>query len=66
MEVAEKLRVAFENDIILHDLVKGGVTSSFGVTTFYEKDSNIDKIVSRADEALYKAKNSGKNCVIEG
>jgi diguanylate cyclase (GGDEF)-like protein len=65
IEVAQKLRASFENDIVLHDLVKGGVTSSFGVTTFKDND-NVDKIVSRADEALYKAKHSGKNCVIEG
>lgn len=64
-EVAQKIRVAFENDIELHDLIKGGVTASFGVTTFYEDDT-IEKIVARADEALYKAKHSGKNCVMKG
>ncbi|MFA7092311.1 MAG: GGDEF domain-containing protein, partial [Arcobacteraceae bacterium] len=64
-EVAQKIRAAFENDIELHDLIKGGVTASFGVTTFCEDDT-IEKIVSRADEALYKAKHSGKNCVIKG
>ncbi len=64
-EVAQKIRVAFENDIELHDLIKGGVTASFGVTTFCEDDT-IEKIVARADEALYKAKHSGKNCVKKG
>ncbi|MGD9554351.1 MAG: diguanylate cyclase [Arcobacteraceae bacterium] len=64
-DVAEKLRAAFENDIELHDLVKGGVTSSFGVTSF-QVDDTIEKIVTRADEALYKAKHQGKNCVVKG
>lgn len=64
-DVAQKIRMAFENDIELHDLIKGGVTASFGVTTFYEDDT-IEKIVARADEALYKAKHSGKNCVKKG
>jgi diguanylate cyclase (GGDEF)-like protein len=64
-DVAEKLRAAFENDIELHELVKGGVTSSFGVTNFQAGDT-IEKIVTRADEALYKAKKQGKNCVVKG
>lgn len=61
-QVAEKLRASFENDIDLNKLVNGLVTASFGVTAF-KKDDTIDKIVSRADHALYAAKNSGKNRV---
>lgn len=64
-EVAEKIRIAFENDIELHDLIKGGVTASFGVTSFQEGDT-IEKIISRVDDALYKAKHVGKNCVKRG
>lgn len=64
-EVAQKLRMTFENDIELHDLIKGGVTASFGVTTF-QADDTLEKIVTRADEALYKAKYKGKNCVEKG
>jgi PleD family two-component response regulator len=41
------------------------VTSSFGVTSF-QVDDTIEKIVTRADEALYKAKHQGKNCVVKG
>lgn len=40
----------------------GKVTSSFGVTFFKEND-NKNTILKRVDEALYKAKNLGKNCV---
>lgn len=65
LEVAEKIRVAFENDIELHDLIKGGVTASFGVTNFNELDT-IETIVSRVDDALYEAKRNGKNCVKKG
>lgn len=65
LDVAEKLRMAFENDIDLHDLVKGGVSASFGVTSFQEDDT-LERIITRADEALYKAKNQGKNCVVKG
>lgn len=64
-EVAQKLRTTIENDIELHDMIKGGVTASFGVATF-ELDDTLEKIVTRADEALYKAKHKGKNCVEKG
>ncbi|RXJ54591.1 sensor domain-containing diguanylate cyclase [Candidatus Marinarcus aquaticus] len=65
VEIAQKIRISFENDIELNDLIKGGVTASFGVTTFKEGDT-IEKIVARADKALYEAKRSGKNIVIQG
>lgn len=61
-QVAEKLRLSFENDLELKGMVKESVTASFGVTTFKEDDT-IDKVISRADHGLYAAKNSGKNRV---
>lgn len=41
----------------------GNVTASFGITLFDHRDS-LETIVSRADEALYKAKEQGRNRVI--
>lgn len=39
------------------------ITCSFGVS-FFDIDNDTDKsVLRRADEAMYKAKNSGKNCV---
>jgi diguanylate cyclase (GGDEF)-like protein len=38
------------------------VTCSFGVTQFHKNDT-LESIVKRCDDALYKAKNSGRNCV---
>ncbi len=38
------------------------VTSSFGVAEYFPGES-IDNLVKRADEGLYWAKNSGRNCV---
>ena len=38
-----------------------GIHASFGVTEVGENDRDIDAIYARADEALYEAKNSGKN-----
>ncbi len=42
-----------------------GITVSFGVTEFVHKDS-FDVIVQRADEALYKAKNTGRDKMVVG
>ncbi|PLY10316.1 MAG: GGDEF domain-containing protein [Arcobacter sp.] len=61
-QVAQKIRASFEDDLELSNLVKGSVTASFGVATF-RKDDTIEKVISRADHALYAAKNSGKNKV---
>ncbi len=39
------------------------ITSSFGVTMFHEKDDE-DNFLKRVDNALYEAKNNGRNCVV--
>lgn len=39
------------------------VTASFGVTTYSTNDTP-DSMIKRADDALYEAKNSSRNCVI--
>jgi two-component system, cell cycle response regulator len=40
-----------------------GVTASFGVAQ-WERGETIDRLLRRADIALYQAKNAGRNCVI--
>jgi len=42
----------------------GKVTASFGLTEFRPGD-DIDKLIKRVDDALYKAKNSGRNLIVE-
>lgn len=41
----------------------GSVTASFGVAEIKEDDT-MKSLLNRADEALYEAKESGRNCVI--
>lgn len=41
----------------------GSVTISMGVASFPEDASSADALINRADEALYKAKRSGRNNV---
>ncbi|TET87659.1 MAG: GGDEF domain-containing protein [Sulfurovum sp.] len=61
-EIAERLRETIEqkefNDV-------GHRTASFGITTFIENDS-LDSMVHRADNALYVAKEDGRNRVETG
>ncbi|MEA3498512.1 MAG: GGDEF domain-containing protein, partial [Campylobacterota bacterium] len=63
MTIAETLRAnvekcSFEN-------VPKTITISLGVTTFRNGEDTRDTIVKNVDLALYEAKNSGKNKVVE-
>ncbi len=54
---------------ILSNLSKENIKSEFKVNTSigiakYEGDTTINTIISRADNALYQAKSSGKNCIV--
>lgn len=52
----EKMEVPFDGEIIC-------VTVSLGVACARESDSEFDDILRRADEALYRAKDAGRNQV---
>jgi len=47
----------------LKHITAGGVTASFGVAEIKEDDT-MKTLLRRADEALYEAKESGRNCVV--
>ncbi|MFA6268122.1 MAG: GGDEF domain-containing protein [Pseudolabrys sp.] len=59
--VAERLRVNFQNAGVLIDDIAIGATVSIGLATTYTPDATIDSLLLRADEALYRAKNGGRN-----
>jgi diguanylate cyclase (GGDEF)-like protein len=58
-EKAEHFRKMVENHCFKG---AGSLTASFGVTEYRQND-NIDSLLNRADEALYRSKNSGRNRV---
>lgn len=61
---AERIRACVEKSLYL-DLGKSrkfGVTVSIGLAE-HKKNEDIDKTISRADEAMYKAKKNGRNRV---
>jgi diguanylate cyclase (GGDEF)-like protein len=57
--VAEHLRLDVEK--IKHPIA-GGITASFGVAQ-YEEGDNEESLYIKSDEALYKAKENGRNRV---
>ena len=59
--VAEKIRSRiYEGQLTKKKL---NISASFGVTVMHENDSE-DSFIARADEALYEAKESGRNKVV--
>ena len=60
--VSEKLRKVIEETPLVFKNKRIKFTVSIGLTEF-SIGSNIDTLIERADFALYKAKNNGKNKV---
>ena len=60
--VAEKLRLDIQNTA-LAQVEASKITASFGVSVFKEDDTQ-DTFLKRVDEALYKAKDDGRNKVV--
>ena len=62
-DVAEQIRRAFEaidTTTIRHEL---RITASFGCTTASRSGYSVEDMVADADKALYRSKQSGRNCV---
>ncbi|MCL2081124.1 MAG: diguanylate cyclase [Oscillospiraceae bacterium] len=65
LEVAEQIRARIENlEILCPDGTATGITVSIGVNTWsHERTGTTNNFISSADEALYKAKEAGRNRV---
>ena len=59
-ELADRIRLAVEAMTLTNNIT---ITCSIGVATISASISD-DGLVSRADKALYKAKNAGRNQVV--
>ena len=62
--VAERLRKEIEKQSIsLSETQRISYTVSIGVSELQQEDEDVEALLKRADEALYKAKNTGRNRV---
>jgi diguanylate cyclase (GGDEF)-like protein len=66
MELAERLRTKvagtdFENADVMP---QGRFTISIGVAVYPEDAATKPELIEKADQALYRAKASGKNCEV--
>lgn len=62
MIAAERIRSAIENKKVEG---VGTVTTSIGVATFLRHTDNIGELLELADQAMYEAKQNGRNLVLE-
>ena len=62
---AEQLRVAVQSARIQDGERMLQVTASFGVGSVFPSHYEAETVIRTVDSALYRAKNSGRNCVIQ-
>jgi diguanylate cyclase len=64
LKIAETLRTTITNhSFALRDGTSIKVTISIGVSTFLETTNDLNELIKQADDALYKAKHTGRNKV---
>jgi diguanylate cyclase (GGDEF)-like protein len=63
--LAERTRLNIKENVLLKSEVFNGklLTISLGITRMKDTDLSVDDIIKRADEGLYKAKNTGRDRV---
>ncbi len=59
--MAERVRVSFQNSLIVYEEKEIRATLSVGLASFKSGIESIDDLIRMADEALYKAKELGRN-----
>ena len=64
VKLAEKMRKTIEANPFVEGDINHPITASFGVATALT-DSNLHTCLKQADDNLYKAKNGGRNRVVE-
>ena len=62
---AERLRQAIEQNALESSRPIPSITVSIGVTAYHPTVSSFDELLRIADNALYQAKENGRNCVIK-
>ena len=60
----ERIRAEIEKLKIEYNGSEVSFTMSFGISESRKDDEDADRIIARADKKLYRAKESGRNCII--
>lgn len=60
---ADTIRTEFENMCLNDPVLKRSVTISVGISAYPANGENANTLIRKADEALYEAKQAGRNCV---
>lgn len=63
-EVAERIRKNVREKAVITPKGVVEATISVGVATYREGDTSVDELFHRADQALYRAKDRGRDCVV--
>ncbi|WP_022666095.1 sensor domain-containing diguanylate cyclase [Desulfospira joergensenii] len=64
IQAAERIRESVENHIFVHEEQKIRLNISIGIARIHEQDGDEQRVVKRADMALYRAKGEGRNRVV--
>ena len=62
-DIAERIRVMFENRVFEFENIPIHLTASFGVCTVSSATAQPEALLARADELLYRSKREGRNRV---
>lgn len=62
--IAERVRSEINNHTLVYGLDVLDITASLGVSSMTENDTTVS-LVKRADDAMYKAKQTGRNRVVQ-
>ncbi|MCL2071802.1 MAG: diguanylate cyclase [Oscillospiraceae bacterium] len=64
VNLAERIREKIQNTVCLYDSKEIKITSSLGVALKSDDDESSEELFKRADMALYRAKENGRNQVV--
>ncbi len=61
--LAERIRQRIEAERIQHNTLQINITASFGIAACMAEEDDLEKMLTKADDALYIAKKKGRNQV---
>lgn len=61
--LSKRIKSIVENSIFKYDDIEINITISIGIASLSSETDDMDKLIRKADENLYKAKRSGRNYI---